>query len=117
MPILGIIGDQAALHDLNSLPLLKKTKFPAILLISNNFGGGIFHHLPIAASPHFEKLWAAAHDLTFEKAAELYAIPYHPFNSLEEILEERQSAIIELFTDRKQNYQYTQRDSKKFHRR
>jgi 2-succinyl-5-enolpyruvyl-6-hydroxy-3-cyclohexene-1-carboxylate synthase len=106
MPILGIIGDQAALHDLNSLPLLKKTKSPAILLISNNFGGGIFHHLPIAASPHFEKLWAAAHDLRFEKAAALYGIPYHHFNSLEEILKARQPAIIELFTDRKQNYQY-----------
>lgn len=106
MPILGIIGDQTALHDINSLPLLKKTKFPVILLISNNFGGGIFHHLPIAASPHFEELWAAAHDLTFEKAGALFNIPYFPFDSLEKAFETGQPAIIELFTDRKQNHQY-----------
>jgi 2-succinyl-5-enolpyruvyl-6-hydroxy-3-cyclohexene-1-carboxylate synthase len=106
MPILGIIGDQAALHDINSLPLLKKAKFPAILLISNNFGGGIFHHLPMVASPHFEQLWAAVHTFTFDKAAALFDIPYHLFDSLENALEMRRPAIIELFTDRKQNHQY-----------
>lgn len=106
MPILGIIGDQAALHDLNSLPLLKKTKYPAILLISNNFGSGIFHHLPVAASPHFEQLWAFAHDLRFEKAGEFFGIPCYPFENLEQVLEMRRPAIVELITDRTQNYRY-----------
>lgn len=113
MPILGIIGDQAALHDLNSLPLLKKAKHPVILLISNNFGGGIFHHLPIAASPHFEKLWAAAHDLTFAKVASFYDIPYSLFDGFEKVLETGVSAVVELMTDRKQNHQYQKNFSEK----
>ncbi len=106
MPILGIIGDQAALHDLNSLPLLKKTKYPVVLLISNNFGGGIFHHLPIAQSPYFEELWAAAHDLRFGEAAKMYGVPYYAFEELGGVFESKKSAVIELITDRKANCEY-----------
>ena len=102
MPMLGFIGDQAALHDLNSLALLKKTKHPVVLIISNNFGGGIFHHLPIATSPHFEKLWACAHHLQFEKAAQMFDIPYQSFDHLEF----EKTAIVELITNREQNYLY-----------
>ncbi len=102
MPMLGFIGDQAALHDLNSLALLKKTKYPVILIISNNFGGGIFHHLPVAASPHFETFWGAGHDLRFQKATEMFGISYMSFDQLKFT----QTAVIELITDRAQNYQY-----------
>ncbi len=75
-PMLGIIGDQTALYDLNSLPLLKKTKYPAILLILNNFGGRIFHHLPVSESPDLAKYWVAEHSFTFEKIASMFEIPY-----------------------------------------
>jgi 2-succinyl-5-enolpyruvyl-6-hydroxy-3-cyclohexene-1-carboxylate synthase len=109
MPIVGIIGDQAALYDLNSLPLLKKTKYPAILLISNNFGSGMFHHLPIAKSPHFETFWAAAHDFHFKPAAAMYDIPYFSFDTIEQVVQKGRSAIVELFTDRTANHQYQQR--------
>lgn len=103
MPILGIIGDQTALYDLNSLPLIKKSRYPVKLLISNNFGSGIFHHLPVAQSPNFETLWAAAHDLRFEKAAQMFDIPYLSF---EDLFKTEGSAIIELNTCRKANHQY-----------
>src|SRR3989338_4030161 len=105
-PTLGVIGDQAALYDINSLPLLKKTKKPVILLISNNFGGGIFHHLPIANSPHFETFWAAQHNYTFEKIANFMGLPYFPFQELHKAFQRNTSAMIELITDRAQNYQY-----------
>lgn len=97
MPILGFIGDQAALYDLNSLPLLNKTKHRVILIISNNFGGGIFHYLPVTASPYFEQFWAAAHDFRFEKAAEQFKLPYISFENLAF----ERTAIVELITDRK----------------
>lgn len=106
MPILGILGDQAALHDLNSLPLLKKTRHPVILLISNNFGGGIFHHLPISQSPHFEPFWAAAHSLRFEPAAQMFGLPFFPFEKLNQALAAQQSSLVELITDRKANHEY-----------
>lgn len=106
MPILGIIGDQATLHDINSLPLLKKTKHPVILVVSNNFGGGIFHHLPVAASPHFEQLWASAHELRFGRAASLFDIPYLGFEKLQEAFETGRSTLVEFITDRVENYEY-----------
>jgi len=106
MPLLGFIGDQACLHDLNSLPLLKKTKHPVVLIVSNNFGGGIFSHLPISASPHFETLFAAAHSWRFEKAAQMFDLPYFGFDALPKVFEAGQSAVVELITDRVENYKY-----------
>lgn len=106
MPILGIIGDQAALHDLNSMPLIQKAAHPVVLLISNNFGGGIFHHLPVSQAPQFEQYWAAAHDLNFEHAAKMFGIPYYGFDDLETVFDSKRSAVIELITDRKINFQY-----------
>lgn len=106
VPVLGIIGDQAALYDINSLPLLKRTKHPVVLLISNNFGGGIFHHLPIASSPYFEQFWAAGHNMTFEKATELVELPYFPFEEIHKVFKAKLTAVVELITDRAANYEY-----------
>jgi len=109
MPILGVIGDQAALYDLNSLALLKKTKYPVVLLISNNFGGGIFHHLPVSDSPNFEKLWAAHHNFHFQQGAEMFGLPYFIFAYIEQVFKMRKSVIVELITCRKVNHQYQQK--------
>lgn len=103
-PVFAIIGDQTALYDLNSLPLIKKTKHPVILLIFNNFGGGIFHHLPISASPYFETHWASNHDYHFETAAKLFDIPYLPFDQIKNAFEQNRSQVIELITNRKENH-------------
>jgi 2-succinyl-5-enolpyruvyl-6-hydroxy-3-cyclohexene-1-carboxylate synthase len=111
MPILGIIGDQATLYDLNSLPCIKKTKYPVVLLISNNFGGGMFHHLPIAASPHFEQFWAASHTFRFALAAQMFDLPYLAFDQMEQAFTLGKSAVVELITDRKINHQYQQQCS------
>ena len=105
-PILGIIGDQAALYDINSLPLLKNTKHPVVLLISNNFGGGVFHHLPVSSSPYFEQFWAAEHNMTFEKAREFVEFPYFSFDQIHKVFKAKLTAVVELITDRTANYEY-----------
>jgi 2-succinyl-5-enolpyruvyl-6-hydroxy-3-cyclohexene-1-carboxylate synthase len=97
-PVIAILGDQTCLYDLNSLPLLKKTPYPLILIIPNNFGGGIFSHLPIFQSPHFETYFAAKHTLQFEMSAKMFDIPYA--TSLKD-LSFSTSQIIELVTFRK----------------
>lgn len=109
MPIAAFIGDQAALHDFNSLPLLKN--YPVFLIVSNNFGGGIFSHLPIAQSPHFEKLFAAAHTWNFELAAKQFSLPYmridaNPEKALEQAFGSKQSILIEIITDRVENHRF-----------
>ena len=107
-PILAIVGDLTALHDLNSLALLQK--LPIVLIISNNQGGGIFSHLAVAKDPHFEKLWAFSHEHSFEHAAKLFKIPYSSVNdalSLKEItakaLSMKTAHIIEMRTCRQTN--------------
>ena len=101
-PVIAFLGDQTCLHDLNSLPLLKKTSHPVIVIASNNFGSGIFSHLPIAEWPRFETFMAASHSWRFEDAARMFDLPYLPF---EKISFER-SAVVELFTNREENYQF-----------
>lgn len=75
-PLVLCIGDQTALHDLNSLSLLSKSPYPITLIILNNYGGEIFTHLPIQSSPYLSTHFQAKHSLTFEKAAALFNLPY-----------------------------------------
>src|SRR5690606_30760178 len=59
-PLIAVLGDLTALHDLNSFAFAKKNPFPISFFISNNQGGGIFSHLPIARMKHsFETFFAA----------------------------------------------------------
>lgn len=109
-PVVAIVGDLTALHDLNSLSLLSTLSHPLILIISNNGGGGIFSHLPVAKDPHFEKLFAFTHPWSFQKAASMFALPYQKIedatslkSSLQSALKERKSTVLEVVTSRQQN--------------
>ena len=101
-PLIAFIGDQTALHDLNSLPLLKKTKHPVTLIVSNNFGSGIFSHLPISKWPKFETFMAATHKWRFKDAARMFDLPYLPFDQISF----ETSALIELNTSREENFRF-----------
>lgn len=101
-PVIAFLGDQTCLHDLNSLPILKKTKHPVVLIASNNFGSGIFSHLPISEWPQFETYMAASHSWRFEDAARMFDLPYLPFDQLSF----ERSALVELFTNREENYRF-----------
>ncbi len=119
MPTLAILGDLAFLHDLNSLALLKKVKHPVILLVINNDGGGIFSFLPVAGKKEaFEDFFAAAHGLTFEKAAALFDIPYLKLQStqeLEEAVLKKTSCVLEMTTNRLENHAFHQEITKWLH--
>jgi 2-succinyl-5-enolpyruvyl-6-hydroxy-3-cyclohexene-1-carboxylate synthase len=106
-----LIGDLALLHDLNSLPLATQSRYPIIIVVINNDGGGIFHFLPIAqATPHFETWFGTPHGLTFKDAASLFKLPYRSPQSHSEFItdyqtaiKQNQSMIIEVKTDRAAN--------------
>ncbi len=77
-PVVAVVGDVAALHDLNSLALLRNLKTPFVLVVVNNDGGGIFSFLPIAAHREFlESHFAAPHGLGFGQAAQMFGLPHH----------------------------------------
>jgi 2-succinyl-5-enolpyruvyl-6-hydroxy-3-cyclohexene-1-carboxylate synthase len=103
-PLLAVMGDLAALHDLNSLPLLQG--LPVTLVIINNGGGGIFRFLPIDVE---ERLMETPHAWEFRGAAQQFGMEYHQVASLSELrrlLAERHVAprILECRTDRAENH-------------
>ncbi|HEX2579910.1 MAG TPA: 2-succinyl-5-enolpyruvyl-6-hydroxy-3-cyclohexene-1-carboxylic-acid synthase [Rhabdochlamydiaceae bacterium] len=108
-PIVAVIGDMTALHDLNSLALLHKCKVPVILLVINNQGGGIFSFLPIAQKKEmFEEYVAGAHPWQFEEAAKMFHLPYLSMtepSQLTKILREEKTHLIEFKTSRVENRQ------------
>ena len=103
-PLLAVIGDLAALHDLNSLPLLHG--LPITLVIINNGGGGIFRFLPIDLE---ERLMEIPHAWEFRGVTQQFGMEYHQVASLSEfrrLLAERHAAprILECRTDRGENH-------------
>jgi len=110
-PVTALIGDLAALHDLNSLALLRELTTPFVLIVQNNDGGGIFSLLPIAKhTEHFERFFGTPHGLGFEHAAGMYGLPYHrtETNSMfagtyQHALRKNGATLIEVRSDRARN--------------
>jgi 2-succinyl-5-enolpyruvyl-6-hydroxy-3-cyclohexene-1-carboxylate synthase len=106
-PLIAILGDIAALHDINSLAQLQKCKTPVIIIIINNQGGGIFSFLPIAQKKDvFEEYFATHHPFNFEHAAKMFSLPYFllkDLNDLSRFFKQPTSYIIEFQTDREKN--------------
>ena len=72
-----LLGDLAALHDLNSLALAKDLETPFVLVVINNDGGGIFSFLPVAEqTPHFESHFGTPHGMNFDHAAAQFGLNY-----------------------------------------
>ncbi|GMV94806.1 MAG: 2-succinyl-5-enolpyruvyl-6-hydroxy-3-cyclohexene-1-carboxylate synthase [Candidatus Hydrogenedentota bacterium] len=109
--VTAVIGDLAALHDLNSLAVLRNREAKVILIIINNDGGGIFHFLPVAErTDHFERYFGTPHGLAFASAAEQFGLKYARPNSVdsftaayEAACELPESSIIEVQTGRESN--------------
>ncbi len=104
MPLIALIGDQTALHDLNSLAQLKKTRHRVSLIVINNAGGGIFSFVAIPEIA--DTFFANPHPFNFEKAAALFDIPYSTVQRSDELihcLEEERTQLIEIKTDRAEN--------------
>lgn len=79
-PVVAVVGDLSALHDLGGLALSRELSAPFTLVVVNNDGGGIFSFLPIAApgvaGPHFERLFGTPHGLGFAPAAAMFGLDY-----------------------------------------
>jgi 2-succinyl-5-enolpyruvyl-6-hydroxy-3-cyclohexene-1-carboxylate synthase len=71
-----LCGDLAFLHDGNALLLAAGFRGRLTVIVVNNAGGGIFNHLPVAASPHFEKLWGTGQRADIGKLCAAFAVPH-----------------------------------------
>ena len=112
-PLIAILGDLASFHDLNSLLQINGST-PVLYIIINNGGGGIFSFLPIAkvaSKATFDRGFAASHGYSFVKLAKALQYLYFSPSSLVELEEsilkaqkKSSSAIIEIKSDRSENY-------------
>ncbi len=91
--ILGVIGDVSALHDLPSLALLSHSQTPAVLIVINNSGGGIFQHLPVGDTPEGDPLFRMPHSFTLAGAADLFGLTYHAISAPDALSETLQEAL------------------------
>ena len=106
-----MIGDLAALHDLNSLSMLRDLPVPLIIVLLNNGGAGIFSFLPIAEFKEgFEKFFGLPHPFTLAGAASMFELNYsqpmdtgHFKKAYTQALKSQTSTIIEVITSREEN--------------
>lgn len=75
-PLTAIVGDLTALHDLNSLALVRAAGVPVVIVVVNNDGGGIFSFLPVRehAGGAFEPWFGTPHGFGFAQAAAMFGL-------------------------------------------
>jgi len=108
----GVIGDLAALHDLNSMSLLASEGLsPVLLVIINNDGGGIFSFLPVSQHHQiFEKYWGTPHGHKFQDFAKAFGLEYKKIRSKNELLaslkEFKSTLVLEIESNRTVNFDF-----------
>ncbi len=113
--VIALIGDVAALHDINALELIVRESLPVTIVAVNNDGGGIFSFLPQAGvvdGGHFDAAFATPHGRSLVEVAIAFGLPAQTLTSLQQ-LEEAMSAsgpvLVEVHTDREENVAVHQR--------
>lgn len=110
------IGDISMLHDLSSLLLLQKTKFPLVVVVLNNSGGGIFRRLPIAQHTDvFVEHFITPHTTSFTDLAYAMGIEAHTVSSraaweehIRNACSSTHSILLELRTESQMDLSWTQ---------
>lgn len=74
-PVVAVVGDVSALHDLNSLQLAAMVETPLVIVVLNNDGGGIFRYLPIAKHDDvFEACFTTPHGVSIAPIARAFGL-------------------------------------------
>jgi len=104
-----LIGDLAALHDLNALLLTRYQPCKITVIVLNNDGGGIFSYLSQSTvKEYYEELFGTPTALTFNEIANMYQMDYVKVNQLNEIdsifvQDSNPLKLVEIFTNRNEN--------------
>ena len=100
-----ILGDQAFMHDIGSLKILKDLDVNLNIIIVNNSGVEIFDYLPILNNDNkmnYKKLIRNDHNETFQKITESYGINYTRIEKLSDfnLPKTKESEVIELIINK-----------------
>ncbi|MDH7514263.1 MAG: 2-succinyl-5-enolpyruvyl-6-hydroxy-3-cyclohexene-1-carboxylic-acid synthase [Bacteroidota bacterium] len=75
-PTILLIGDIAFLHDLDGLLAARRAGAKLTIVVVNNDGGGIFHHLPIHQfDPPFTERFATPHGIEIAPLVRSFGFP------------------------------------------
>ena len=109
-PTLLVLGDLSLMHDFGVLFTLKGIHFarPFIIVVINNFGGGIFGMLPVSKEADvFDTHFATAHSHSLSPVTKSMGIPTHMVDDvatlqrvLQECWQQPGLSIIEAIVDR-----------------
>ncbi|MCO4795099.1 MAG: 2-succinyl-5-enolpyruvyl-6-hydroxy-3-cyclohexene-1-carboxylic-acid synthase [Bacteriovoracaceae bacterium] len=75
-PAVLVLGDISFLHDLNSLALLNENERPLMIIVVNNFGGGIFSLLPMEKGDEILPMMSTPHEIVFENVIKSFHLEY-----------------------------------------
>ncbi len=109
-----VLGDISFIHDLGALVDLNKAPGKIIIILVNDFGGGIFKQLPIAEDSAILEIITTSHKYTFELLARQFSINYFANTSVEDFEKNYQLALtnpghflIEVILDSDKNLKLT----------
>lgn len=105
-PTFVLLGDVATIHDASTLMTLSNSDLDVRVLIINNDGGGIFHHLPQAVTVDeetFESIYGTPHGVAFAGLARSLGLRTFEIEfggDLREVLTSRGPSLTEIRTHR-----------------
>ncbi|OED42934.1 2-succinyl-5-enolpyruvyl-6-hydroxy-3-cyclohexene-1-carboxylic-acid synthase [Endozoicomonas sp. (ex Bugula neritina AB1)] len=106
LPTVMLVGDVSFLHDLNSLQLIRQTRYPMVVVLFNNDGGGIFNLLSMgSAADARTDYFVTPHGLNAQHVTSMFGLHYQAPKShreferaLQQGLQQPAGTIIEVFT-------------------
>ena len=109
-----LCGDLTFLHDSNALLSAYGHRGDLTVVVINNQGGGIFNHLAVAQSAHFEQLWGTPQAADLGKLCAAHKVRHDladDWNNLRRLLEVRGKGVrvIEFRTDREADAAWRQK--------
>ena len=113
-PTTLILGDIAFLHDLSSLAQVSGCRFPLIMVVINNRGGGIFRFLPVSREKDvFEAFFVTPHSVALAGLGDPFQLDTYRVGTKGQFdqaygaaLQAGRSALIEVNVDGQESFQF-----------
>jgi len=113
-PTTLLLGDIAFIHDMSSLAQVSGCRFPLIIIVINNRGGGIFRFLPVSQEKDvFDAFFVTPHSFSLAGLGEPFHLDTYRVGTKAQFdqaygaaLQAGRSALIEVSVDGQKSFQF-----------